>query len=136
MAKPHFVSKRALLDSALRAFKAQDPVATLKIVLTEIEGILQEAHRVSTGRPAKLKRLLAFAKESATAKAGAEDTLLFPGAFARYLEAYTFANFEPEVGGDAGSRHAVGHGAASADSYTMVRALQAILTLDQLAFYT
>jgi hypothetical protein len=38
--------------------------------------------------------------------------------------------------GQAGSRHAVGHGAAAADSYTDARALQALLTIDQLAFYT
>ncbi|MDP1948909.1 MAG: hypothetical protein Q8L77_15565 [Nitrospirota bacterium] len=38
--------------------------------------------------------------------------------------------------GTAGSRRAVGHGAAPRESYTMPRALQAILTLDQLDFYT
>ena len=49
----------------------------------------------------------------------------------------TFANFDPIAQtGTAASRHAVGHGAASQDSYTMSCALQAILTLDQLAFYT
>jgi len=41
-----------------------------------------------------------------------------------------------EQAGTAGSRHAVGHGAAAQESYTMPRALLAILTLDQLAFYT
>jgi hypothetical protein len=62
---------------------------------------------------------------------------LFPAAFGRYLETHTFANFDPaSKKGSAGSRHAVGHGAAAQDSYTMTRALQAILTLDQLAFYT
>jgi hypothetical protein len=62
---------------------------------------------------------------------------LFPTAFAHYLRAHTFANFDPEGSpGSAGSRHAVGHGAAASDTYTMVRALQALLTLDQLAFYT
>jgi hypothetical protein len=37
---------------------------------------------------------------------------------------------------EASSRHAVGHGAATQESYTMTRALQVILTLDQRAFYT
>ena len=50
---------------------------------------------------------------------------------------YTFANYDPDNhAGDAGSRHAVGHGAANSESYTMIKALQVILTLDQLAFYT
>jgi hypothetical protein len=88
------------------------------------------------GTRAKLKQLLEFARASAERKSGAPDTLLFPAAFAKYLEQYTFANFDPSAGtGDAGSRHAVGHGAALAKSYTKARALQALLTLDQFAFY-
>ena len=87
--------------------------------------------------PETLRELLAFAQASPEQRAGGPDTLLFPAAFGRYLAAHTFANFDPVAGtGTAGSRHAVGHGAAAQDSYTMTRALQAILTLDQLAFYT
>jgi hypothetical protein len=53
------------------------------------------------------------------------------------LAAHTFANFDPAAQtGTAGSRHAVGHGAAAPESYTTTKALLAILTLDQLAFYT
>ena len=74
---------------------------------------------------------------SATQRAGRPDTLLFPTAFGKYLARHTFANFDPVAQtGTAGSRHAVGHGAAAQETYTMPRALQAILTLDQLAFYT
>jgi hypothetical protein len=74
---------------------------------------------------------------SAEAKAGQPNTLLFPAAFADYLKSYTFANFDSVASpGSAGSRHAVGHGTAAAETYTMTRALQALLTLDQLAFYT
>jgi hypothetical protein len=137
MAKPHFADKEPLLQSAIRSFTFGDAVPVLKIVLTEIEGILNEAYRKVHGQSAKLKALLAFAVASAEAKAGRPDTLLFPTAFAEYLQQYTFANFDPSTSsGSAGSRHAVGHGHATAETYTMVRALQAFLTLDQLAFYT
>jgi hypothetical protein len=138
LAKPHFAAKAELLQAALTAFKNKEPVAVLKILLTEIEGVLNDAHRAAHGgQGAKLKELLAFAKASAARKAGGSRTLLFPEAFGRYLSECTFANFDPVAQtGTAGSRHAVGHGAAPADSYTMTRALQAILTLDQLAFYT
>ncbi len=138
LGKPHFAAKSNLLKEAVEAFAAGKPVAVLKIVLTEIEGILNEAHRAANGgQGAKLKELLAFAEASAAQRAGRADTLLFPVAFGRYLAQHTFANFDP-VGqtGTAGSRHAVGHGAAAQATYTMTRALQAILTLDQLAFYT
>lgn len=138
IAKPHFATKAELLKAAASAFRNKEPVAVIKILLTEIEGVLNDAHRATHGgQGAKLKDLLAFAEASAEHKAGGSNTLLFPKAFGHYLREHTFANFDPVAKtGDAGSRHAVGHGAASQDSYTMPRALQAILTLDQLAFYT
>lgn len=137
MGKPHFQGKEQLLRAAMNAFLSEEPIAVIKIALTEIEGILFEAYKAKHGRGAKIKRLLAFAVESAEAKAGSPSTLLFPRAFAHYLERHTFADFDP-VGprGQAGSRHAVGHGAAEAGSYTKTRALQALLTLDQISFYT
>lgn len=137
MARPHFAGKEVLLRSAQKAFTTGDAVAVLKIALTEIEGILGDAYRKVHGKSAKINTLLNFAVASAESKAGRPDTLLLATAFAEYLKAHTFANFDPTANtGHAGSRHAVGHGAASPESYTMVRALQALLTLDQVAFYT
>ncbi|MER9371828.1 hypothetical protein [Mesorhizobium sp. M0491] len=137
MAKPHFAGKERLLRSALNNFASGDSIAVLKIILTEIEGILSVAYRKVHGRGARTKKLLEFAVQSAEKKAGQPDTLLFPSAFAHYLKSHTFAEFDPVARtGKASSRHAVGHGEADADSYTQVRALQALLTLDQLAFYT
>lgn len=137
LAKPHFASREIVLRSAVRSFNANDPVAVIKTVLTEIEGVLNAAHRATNGTGAKIKTLLAFATESAERKAGSPHTLLLPEAFASYLAARTYAHFDPTVGnGTAGSRHAVGHGEAGADTYTQVAALQALLTLDQLAFST
>lgn len=136
MRKPHFSEKEKILRSALNSFKAGDPVATIKIALTEIEGILRSAYRSTNGESAKLPKLLEFAVSSAERKAGSGSTLLFATAFLRYLRDYTFANFDPMSEVVSSSRHAVGHGAASAESYTQVAALQAILTLDQIAFYT
>lgn len=138
IAKPHFAARSALLTEAIESFTARRPGAVIKIVLTEIEGVLNDAHKAAhAGQGAKLKALLAFAQASAEQRAGRRDTLMFPEAFGRYLAKHTFANFDPVAGtGTAGSRHAVGHGAAAQDSYTMIRALQALLTLDQLAFYT
>ena len=137
MARPHFAGKEPLLRAALNSFSAGEAVSVIKIALTEIEGILNEAYRHIYGTGARIGPLLEFAVASAEEKAGQPDTLLFPTAFGHYLKTHTFANFDPESSpGSAGSRHAVGHGAAAADSYIMVRALQALLTLDQLAFYT
>jgi hypothetical protein len=138
MTKPHLAARDKLLVAAVNAFKNGDAVSTIKNVLTEIEGVLNDAYRSTHGgQGAKLKVLLPWVRASAEGQAGSPDTLLFPEAFARYLDARTFANFDPiNQTGEADSRHAVGHGAAYQDSYTMTRALQAILTLDQIAFYT
>jgi len=137
MLRPHFAGKQALLRAAVSAYLSDEPIAPIKIALTEIEGVLRDAYRAVHGKGAKLKTLLKFSIQSAEKKAGGSDTLLFSAAFAKYLEAYTFANFDPNSSGtSAASRHAVGHGAADAASYTKVRALQALLTLDQLSFYT
>lgn len=137
-AKPHFAARAAFLQEAVEAFTAKKPASVIKIILTEIEGVLNDAHKAAHGgQGTKLRDLLAFAQASAEQRAGGPDTLFFPAAFGRYLAAHTFANFDPVAGtGTAGSRHAVGHGAAAQDSYRMSRALQAILTLDQLAFCT
>ena len=138
IAKPHFAAKSALLKEAMDAFVQKKPVSVIKILLTEIEGVLNDAYRAAHGgQNAKIKDLLAFAESAAEQKAGSANSLLFPAAFGRYIKARTFANFDPVAQtGTADSRHAVGHGAAAQDSYTMPKALQAILTLDQLAFYT
>lgn len=137
MARPHFAAKEALLRSAIDAFNRGDAVATIKIVLTEVEGVMAEAYRTVHGQSAKTKELLRFVIAAAEQRAGQPNSLMLPAAFARYLDTYTFANFDPVAqNGTAGSRHAVGHGAAATDTYTMTRALQAILTLDQIAFFT
>lgn len=137
MGRPHFAEKKEILKAAISAFRRKDAVGTIKIALTEIEGVLREAHKRKTGKAEKLKKLLSFAEQSAEEKAGSPNTLLFPQAFGQYLAEYAFANFDPnQSAASAASRHAVGHGAAESDTYTQVRALQALLTLDQLAFYT
>ena len=119
MAKSHFAGKEKLLRPALKSFAEGDAVPVLKIALTEIEGILGDAYRKIHGKGAKIKKLLEFAVASAEAKAGQPDTLLFPAAFAHYLKSHTFAEFDPAARtGNASSRHAVGHGAAAAETYT------------------
>lgn len=136
MVKPAFQDKEKILRPAIDAFKRGEPVIVLKTLLTEIEGVLQSAHRRKHGKSAaNLKVLFAFASASAGERAGIGDSLLFPASFVEYLKAHTFDHFDPDAVGDTASRHAVGHGAAGADSYTQIRALQAILTLDQFAFY-
>ena len=136
MQRPHLKSRETIFRSAVRAFKKRDAVAVLKTVLTEIEGVLADAYFQKEGtHTRKTKNTLDFAVKLAEERAG-KDTLYFPTEFAVYLRNYAFADFERGQSDGAASRHAVGHGALPADQYTMPRALQALLTLDQFAFYT
>jgi len=136
MQRPHLKSRESILRSAVKNFKARDPVSVIKTVLTEIEGVLADAYfRAHGEHTRRLPKLLNFAVDLAT-EHGGKDTLYFPAEFAVYLRDYAFADFERGSANGTASRHAVGHGALPADQYTMPRALQALLTLDQFAFYT
>jgi hypothetical protein len=116
--------------------KRGDAVSCLKIILTEIEGVLQDAHIGEQGHGASAKELLTYAVDKGIEKAGDPHSLLFPVQFLRYMRDYTYAQFDPKKPeADVMSRHSVGHGGAAPAAYTMERALQAILTLDQLNFY-
>jgi hypothetical protein len=134
--RPSLKDRRAILEPALAAFKRGDPVSCLKILLTEMEGVIQDAHIADLGAGAKVKELLKYAAQRGLKKTGDESSLLFPNQFLQYLSDYTYADFDPKDGqADTLSRHSVGHGSARASAYTMTRALQAILALDQLSFY-
>lgn len=137
MERPHLKAKEVILTAATRAFKAEDPVSVIKNVLSEIEGVMSQAYFEAMGeRTHRIPKLLHFMISAAEKRAGGKDTLFFPAEFGRYLKDYTYSGFSPGDVRSAGSRHAVGHGAVAGEEYTMARALQAMLTLDQLAFYS
>lgn len=85
-----------LLREAVESFTGQRPASAIKIILTEIEGVLNDAYKVAHGgQGSKMKDLLTFAQFSAEQRSGGPDTLFFPVAFGRYLADHTFANFDP-----------------------------------------
>lgn len=134
--RAHLKEREAILRPAINAFKNSEPVTVTKIILSEIEGIMSDAYfQVHGERPYRSKKLPDFMIEQAAKRAGDKDTLFFPVEFGKYLKEYTYADFKPGDMGAAGSRHAVSHGAVAGSQYTMTRALQALLTLDQIAFY-
>lgn len=129
-------SRKAILEPSINAFKRCEPVLCLKTILTEIEGVIQDARIADVGKGAKIQDLLKYAIDQGLKKTVDQGSLLFPKEFLKYLSHYTFANFNPQKPqSDIMSRHSVGHGGAAADAYTQLRALQAILTLDQISFY-
>ncbi|BBD98872.1 hypothetical protein SAMIE_1023730 [Sphingobium amiense] len=136
MERAHLNEREAILRPAINAFKNSEPVTVIKIILSEIEGVMSDAYyQVHGERPYRSNKLPDFMIEQAELRAGGKDTLFFPVEFGKYLKDYTYADFKKDDVGTAGSRHAVSHGRVAGNEYTMARALQALLTLDQLAFY-
>ncbi len=135
-AHPALKDRRKILEPALEAFKRGDSVSCIKIILTEMEGIIRDARIAELGTGASIKDLLKYAVERGAKKTGDESSLFFPKEFLQYLSDCTYAHFDPNAPKEStASRHSVGHGGATADAYSPERALQAILTLDQLVFY-
>lgn len=127
---------KTVLQAGLDAFKRSDPISSIKIIMTEIEGVLADIHLAEKGSTAKTKVLLEHAVEKGVKKADGEASLFFPLDFLEYLLKVAYPRFDPNTPETAGaSRHTIGHGYAAGETYTQARALQVILTLDQIAFY-
>ncbi|MFJ5487098.1 hypothetical protein ACIKTA_05430 [Hansschlegelia beijingensis] len=50
MSRPHFAGKEKILRAALEHFLANEPIGAIKIALTEIEGVLQDAYVATSAR--------------------------------------------------------------------------------------
>lgn len=134
--KPVIAENQTVLQAGLDAFKRGDYVSCIKNISSEIEGVLADLHLAEKGSFSRTDELLQHAIYKGVSKSGGEASLFFPNDFLEYLRKVAYANFDKNAPEDAGaSRHTVVHGRASGDLYTAARALQAILTLDQIAFY-
>ncbi|NSY72587.1 hypothetical protein G6L35_22930 [Agrobacterium tumefaciens] len=136
MERAHLKEQETILRPAINAFKNREPVTVIKIVLSEIEGVMSDSYyHVHGERPYRSNKLPDFMIEQAERRAGGRDTLFFPVEFGKYLKNYTYAEFKHDDASATVSRHAVSNGRVPSSAYTMARALQSLLTLDQLAFY-
>ncbi len=133
---PIIAKHQTVLQAGLNTFKNGDYISCIKNLMTEIEGVLVDLHLAEKGSSAKTEQLLRHAVDKGVKKSGDEASLFLPNDFLQYLIKVVYANFDPIAPQKTGvSRHTVGHGRASGEAYTSARALQVILTLDQLAFY-
>lgn len=136
-----FAGKKPLIEAGINAYlqDSQDGfVNCIKNLWTEVEGILRKVYHAETGKGAKVQStdLINHIVEKAKIKSGSDQSLLLPLPFLKYLKDVVFANFNVETGSIDLSRHSSSHGVAEAQQYTKDRALQLILILDQLYFYS
>jgi hypothetical protein len=136
--KKIFADKRSLLEAGVEAYLANTAggfINCVKTIQSEIDGVLRLRYFSEKGKRPSFKDLTGYIHEKATARFVTPDALGFPALFYRYLDEIVLREFRLEDGDIAISRHSSLHGVASADQYTKEKALQSILTLDQLCWY-
>lgn len=140
--KPLFQKKQGILQAGIDAFLQGTEggyINCIKNLYMEIEGIMQVLYFEDNEEGTRsTQKLLDHLKAVAKGAVDAENSLLFPQYFLEYLTGSIFKEFDLE--NSAGSttelsRHSASHGVADEDAYTPDRALQALLTLDQIYFY-
>lgn len=135
----HFAAKRKILEAGIEAYLAGTPtgdVQCVKTLVTEIEGLMRFAYAEDTGKTEHVHtpELTKHVKDREISRSGDGMSLMLAEPFHRYMTESVFAHFSVGKGELAMSRNTAGHGVARADDYTRARALQAILTIDQLWF--
>jgi hypothetical protein len=135
---PLFDAKKQIILAGIDNFALgtqRGAIACLKVLYSEIEGLI----RLACCRERKVAHptfpdLLKYIDEKCAERFDA-GSLGFPEAFYRYLKEQVFKNFDLATNDVPLSRHSSLHGVADVATYSRARALQAILTLDQLYFY-
>ena len=134
-----FQEKRELLQPGIDAFMRgtqSDYISCVKNLYPEIEGILRSMYRADHAEGAyRIEKVLAHLLEVGKLNVEDENSLLLPNEFLQYLKNSFFRDFDPANVTVDLSRHSVSHGAALETGYTAEKALQALLTLDQIYFY-
>lgn len=140
--KSLFQKKRGILQAGIDAFLQGTEggyINCIKNLYMEIEGIMRVLYFEENEEGTRsTQKLLDHLKAVAKGAVDAENSLLFPQYFLEYLTGSIFKEFD--LANSAGStielsRHSASHGVAEVDVYTPARALQALLTLDQIYFY-
>jgi hypothetical protein len=133
-----FADKRSILQAGFDAYLTNSEsgnINCIKTLQSEIDGVIRlEYFREKQKRPS-FTDLVTYVREKANAKFRTADALGFPELFYRYLDEIVFRDFRLEDGHVELSRHSSLHGVVSGDQYTREKALQSILTMDQLCWY-
>lgn len=134
-----FKDKQPLIEAGIKAYLQNDEggfINCIKNLSSEIEGIIRIHYLGETGRGrARFSELIDYLINKGKAKSGSDYSLFLPVPFLEYLKNVFFANFDLKKGDVKLSRHSSSHGVAKPEDYQKMKALQTILTLDQVYFY-
>lgn len=135
---PIFDEKKEIILSGIDAYLKDEKsgyITSIKTLYSEIEGIIRLSYFNSKGKNPNFSQLISYVKEKGKTKFFSRDSLGFPDVFFDYLQRVIFKDFNLKTGEIDISRHSASHGVAKPDTYTRIKALQSILTLDQMYFY-
>jgi len=135
---PLFENKQKILEAGIEAYLLETEAGYINCVKTlysEIEGIIRIRYVEEKGESPNFAELVNYVKQKAEGKFGPRQSLGFSDVFYRYLNEMVFRNFDLTTGQVDLSRHSVAHGVAEQTQYTRTKAIQAILTIDQMYFY-
>lgn len=138
--KQHFEGHRAQIQAGIDAFLQNTRAGNInciKNLWSEMEGVLRAIYVADTGSNRMTQNdLITHIVDKATKESGAGYSLLMELPFLEYLRDVAFAKFDVESGDVPLSRNSSGHGVAGEEQYTRPRALQLILILDQIYFFS
>lgn len=132
-----FSEKKNIIMAGVAAYHGNsksDIINCIKNISSEIEGIIRLDYHRKYGKKPSFKELKSHVENRGSSKFNL-DSLGFPRQFYQYLNDVFFRNFDLEKEDVRLSRHSTLHGVATQEEYTKARALQLILTLDQIYFY-
>ena len=132
---PIFKEKEKILGEGISAYVNGSYISCIKTLYSEIEGIIRLQYFKEKGKKPTTNDLMEYVKEKATNRFVSKNSLSFPPHFYSYLQDQIFAGFDLSVNDVPTSRHSVNHGVLEEKGYTPERALQAILTLDQIYYF-
>ncbi|MCK4797357.1 MAG: hypothetical protein KAT05_08240 [Spirochaetes bacterium] len=134
-----FKDKQPLIEAGIKAYLQDDEsgfINCIKNLSSEIEGIIRLHHLDETGKGrVNFSNLINHLIDNGKAKTGSDYSLFLPVPFLKYLKDVFFVNFDLVEGDVKLSRHSSSHGVAKPEDYKKLKALQTILTLDQVYFY-
>lgn len=131
--KQEFKKHHKFLNSALKAYKSGNYIATISTFYPRIEGVLRALFGHKNKDP-NLPWLLKQLREAGSNKVGTQS-LLFPRQFQKYLEEFLCKSFDFSSGEISFSRHSHAHGVADDEDYTQDRAIIGFLIMDQIYYY-
>jgi len=135
---PIFSEKREILEAGTEAYfqgTKSGYINAIKTISTEIEGVIRTAYFKDFGKKPTNQEFQQYITDIGQKKFSAVGSLGFPKLFYNYLNQSVFKGFDEKTGEIPSSRHSFAHGVAKFENYTQIRALQLLLTLDQIYFF-